>query len=53
MRLSACLVSFALAALTAQTQAAEQSAERPCTIDGMNLGADPDFVQYDKRWGRA
>ena len=45
MRLSACLVSFALAALTAQAQAAEQSAERPCTIAGMNLAADPDFVK--------
>ena len=44
MRLSACLVSFALAALTAQAHAAEQSAERPCTIAGMNLAADPDFV---------
>ena len=44
MRISACLVSFALAALAGQAHAAEQSAERPCTIAGMNLAADPDFV---------
>lgn len=44
MRLSACLACFALAALTCQAIAAEQSAERPCTIAGMNLAADPDFV---------
>ena len=44
MRALACLVSFALAPLTGQAYAAEQSAERPCTIAGMNLAADPDFV---------
>lgn len=45
MRLSALLVSCALAALFTHAQAAEQTGERPCTIEGMNLAGDPDFMK--------
>ncbi len=44
MRLSALALSCALAALAAHAQAAAEDADRPCTIAGMNLAADPDFV---------
>lgn len=43
MRISTLLVSCALAAFSSQASAA--GAERPCTIAGMKLAADPDFVK--------
>lgn len=44
MRSIALIVSCALMGLTGHARAAEQAADRPCTIAGMNLAADPDFV---------
>ena len=44
MRISTLLVSCAIVALSQHALAAGQ-AEKPCTIAGMNLAGDPDFVK--------